>query len=167
LEYNRLPPGAVNYPFHFHSAQWELYVVVSGKGLVRDEKGRTEVVAGDTFVFPPGQAHQISNSGTEDLVYYVIADNPIGECCYYPDSKSGSRHLPRSARWDLPRNISESAPASRLADIILPTCWARKFSALCPGSCRWLGSTSRSQLTPSPQLLFQRELSFGTFWAPG
>jgi uncharacterized cupin superfamily protein len=87
LEYNRLPPGAVNYPYHFHSAQWELYVVVSGQGRVRDETGLTEVTAGDTFVFPPGQAHQISNPGPEDLVYYVIADNPIGECCYYPDGK--------------------------------------------------------------------------------
>ncbi len=25
-------------------------------------------------------------SGAEDLVYYVIADNPIGESGYYPDS---------------------------------------------------------------------------------
>lgn len=87
LEYNRLPPGAVNYPYHFHSAQWELYVVVSGRGQVRDEQGTTEVTAGDTFLFPPGQAHQLSNPGPEDFIYYVIADNPIGECCYYPDSK--------------------------------------------------------------------------------
>ena len=26
------------------------------------------------------------NSGDEDLIYYVIADNPIGEAGYYPDS---------------------------------------------------------------------------------
>jgi uncharacterized cupin superfamily protein len=87
LEYGRLPPGALNYPFHAHSAQWELYVIVSGQGLVRDETGQTPVAAGDAFVFPPGQAHQISNPGPADLVYYVIADNPTGECCYYPDSK--------------------------------------------------------------------------------
>ncbi|HVU39254.1 MAG TPA: cupin domain-containing protein [Opitutales bacterium] len=87
LEYNRIPPGAANYPFHFHSAQWEMYVVVSGRGVVRDEHGTTEVTAGDAFVFPPCQPHQLSNPGPEDLVYYVIADNPLGECCYYPDSK--------------------------------------------------------------------------------
>jgi uncharacterized cupin superfamily protein len=71
LEYMRLPAGATNYPYHSHSAQWEFYVVV----------------AGDAFLFQPTEAHQISNPGPEDLVYYVIADNPIGECCYYPDSK--------------------------------------------------------------------------------
>lgn len=87
LEWNRLPPGATNYPFHAHSAQWEMYLVVSGRGLVRDEQGMTEVTAGDAFLFKPGEAHQLSNPGMEDFIYYVIADNPIGECGYYPDSK--------------------------------------------------------------------------------
>jgi uncharacterized cupin superfamily protein len=43
-------------------------------------------VAGDAFIFGPDQPHQLINSGKEDLVYYVIADNPIGESSYYPDS---------------------------------------------------------------------------------
>jgi len=43
-------------------------------------------VPGDAFVFGPDEPHQLSNSGQEDLVYYVIADNPIGESNYYPDS---------------------------------------------------------------------------------
>ncbi len=87
LEYMRLPAGATNYPYHSHSAQWELYVVVSGRGLARHDKGQTEVVAGDAFLFPPGEAHQLSNPGPEDFIYFVIADNPLGECCHYPDSK--------------------------------------------------------------------------------
>ena len=46
-----------------------------------------EVGAGDAFVQPPGTAHQIRNtSATEDLIYYVIADNPISDPVYYPDS---------------------------------------------------------------------------------
>ena len=32
LEWNRVPPGKCNYPYHAHSTQWELYLVVSGKG---------------------------------------------------------------------------------------------------------------------------------------
>jgi uncharacterized cupin superfamily protein len=86
LEWNRVPPGKFNVPYHAHSAQWELYLVISGKGRVRHEKGITEVVAGDAFLFGPNEAHQLTNSGTEDFIYYVIADNPIGESCYYPDS---------------------------------------------------------------------------------
>jgi hypothetical protein len=27
------------------------------------------------------------NDGSEDLVLFVVADNPIGESAYYPDSK--------------------------------------------------------------------------------
>jgi uncharacterized cupin superfamily protein len=86
LEMTRIPSGKQNFPFHAHSAQWELYLVVSGKGSVRDKEGTTEIVAGDALLFGPDEAHQLSNSGTEDLVYYVIADNPIGESGYYPDS---------------------------------------------------------------------------------
>src|SRR5439155_23792803 len=83
LELTRVPPGKPNFPYHSHSAQWELYLVIAGKGSVRDENGTTEVVAGDAFIFGPNEPHQIPNSGEEDLVYYVIADNPIGEYAYF------------------------------------------------------------------------------------
>ena len=36
--------GKSNFPYHAHSAQWELYLVVSGKGTVRHKDGKTEVV---------------------------------------------------------------------------------------------------------------------------
>jgi uncharacterized cupin superfamily protein len=87
LEWNKVPPGKKNFPFHAHSAQWEMYVIVSGNGNVRDENGISEVSAGDAFIFQPNEPHQIENSGSEDLIFYVIADNPIGESAYYPDSK--------------------------------------------------------------------------------
>jgi uncharacterized cupin superfamily protein len=86
LEWNRVPPGKCNFPYHAHSAQWELYLVVSGKGNVRHKDGTTEVVPGDAFMFGPDEPHQLSNPGHEDLVYYVIADNPIAESAYLPDS---------------------------------------------------------------------------------
>ena len=87
LEIMRLAPGQVAYPYHLHSAQWELYQVLSGSGDVRDEEGVTPISAGDAFLFKPEEPHQISNNGNEDLVVLVIADNPIGESAYYPDSK--------------------------------------------------------------------------------
>jgi uncharacterized cupin superfamily protein len=86
LEWNRVPPGKSNFPYHAHSAQWELYLVVSGKGSVRHKDGTTEVVPSDVFIFGPNEPHQLSNSGTQDFIYYVIADNPIGESAYFPDS---------------------------------------------------------------------------------
>ncbi|MEP7072226.1 MAG: cupin domain-containing protein [Verrucomicrobiota bacterium] len=83
----RIPPGAARCPHHSHSAETEFYLVISGNGEVRDETdARSEVQAGDAFIFQPGEAHQLSNPGHEDFVYYVIADNPPGDTCYYPDS---------------------------------------------------------------------------------
>jgi uncharacterized cupin superfamily protein len=86
VEILRIPPGKIPYPYHSHSAQWEFYHVISGQGKVRDKDGTTPIVAGDAFIFPPGEAHQIINDSQGDLVLYVVADNPIGESSYYPDS---------------------------------------------------------------------------------
>ena len=83
----RVPPGKSYCPYHVESAQWEMYLVVSGRGSVRDSAGTSEVTAGDVFLFKPGEAHQLSCAGDEDFVYYVIADNPINDSCYYPDSQ--------------------------------------------------------------------------------
>ena len=88
----RVLPGAKAFPYHLHSAQWEFYIIVSGRGEVRDKYGRHKVRDGDAFQFPPGEAHQITNPGKTDLVYYVIADNPTGETCYYPDSNKWLVH---------------------------------------------------------------------------
>ena len=105
VEICRVAPGQTPYVYHSHSAQWEFYHVMSGRGVVRDETGKTPIEAGDSFVFKPGEAHQMTNNGTEDLVVMVIADNPIGETCYYPDSKkwvvrSPERRLIRSDPLD-------------------------------------------------------------------
>ena len=101
VEIVRLAPGQTPYPYHLHSAQWEFYHVISGNGLVRHQEGTTAVEPGDAFIFPPGQPHQLTNNGSEDLVLYVVADNPMGESTYYPDSKkwgvrSPERRLLRS-----------------------------------------------------------------------
>lgn len=105
VEILRIPPGQTPYPFHSHAAQWEFYHVISGKGLVRDESGQTPILAGDAFIFAPGEAHQLINDNSADLVIYVVADNPIGESCYYPDSnkwlvRSPERRLLRGESLD-------------------------------------------------------------------
>src|SRR5213595_578981 len=92
----RIPKGKSYCPYHSHGAESELYLVVSGRGNIRDRNGITEVGAGDAFFFPPGEAHQFSNGGDEDFVYYVIADNPRGDSCFYPDSGKWA------APWDGP-----------------------------------------------------------------
>jgi uncharacterized cupin superfamily protein len=101
VEIGRIPPGKSGCPFHSHSAQWEFYHVISGRGIVRHDDGITEIEPGDSFIFPPGETHQLTNNGSQDLTIMIVADNPIGESCYYPDShkwlvKSPDSRLMRS-----------------------------------------------------------------------
>ncbi|MGD0475302.1 MAG: cupin domain-containing protein [Candidatus Velthaea sp.] len=105
VEICRVAPGATPYIYHSHSAQWEFYHVISGGGVVRHAEGTTAIETGDAFLFKPGEAHQITNDGSVDLVLYVVADNPIGESNYFPDSdkwavRSPERRLIRSEPLD-------------------------------------------------------------------
>ena len=86
VEICRIPKGKIICPYHSHSMQWEFYHVISGKGQCRDESGHHDIVPGDFFLYKPGEAHQLIAGAEEDLVVYVVADNPIGESCHYPDS---------------------------------------------------------------------------------
>ena len=105
VEMLRIPAGKTPYPYHSHSAQWEFYHVISGTGQVRHQDGMTPIEAGDAFIFEPGEPHQLINDSAADLVVYVVADNPIGESCHYPDSqkwfvRSPERRLIRSEGLD-------------------------------------------------------------------
>jgi uncharacterized cupin superfamily protein len=105
VEICRIPPGKIAYPFHSHSAQWEFYQVIAGHGCVRHQDGTAAIETGDAFIFEPGQPHQLINDSAEDLVLFVVADNPIGETCHYPDTGkwlvcSPERRLIRSEAQD-------------------------------------------------------------------
>jgi len=86
IEINRIPACQTPYPYHSHSIQWEFYHVISGGGVARHEAGETRIASGDAFIFRPGAEQTVSTDGAEDLVMYVVADNPFGESHYYPDS---------------------------------------------------------------------------------
>jgi uncharacterized cupin superfamily protein len=87
LEICRVPAGLTHCPYHSHSAQWEFYLVISGAGTIRHQEGNKPIGPGDSFIFPPGEAHQLLSDPAQDLVFYVVADNPIGESSHYPDSE--------------------------------------------------------------------------------
>ena len=90
-------PGKPPYPYHSHSAQWEFYHVISGRGIARHKDGKTAIEPGDAFIFAPNEPHQLINDGDKYLVMYVVADNPIGESGYYPDSKKWIVRCPERA----------------------------------------------------------------------
>ena len=86
VELVRLPPGARNFPFHSHASEWEFYLVISGAGKVRAAGLTRPLHPGDCILNPPGEPHQIINTGKHDLFYYVIANNAPADFYYYPDS---------------------------------------------------------------------------------
>lgn len=86
LEHGRLRPGKSGCPFHSHSSQYELYVIRTGRGTVRHGSAQREVEAGDAVMHPPGEAHQLINTGPTDLEYFLVADNPAVDVWSYPDS---------------------------------------------------------------------------------
>ena len=82
----RLPAGAVNWSYHSHSAQCELYLVISGRGQVRTPEGPVDIREGDCILHAPGQPHQIMNTGATDLIYHVVTNTPASDICHFPDS---------------------------------------------------------------------------------
>src|SRR5438093_86678 len=59
VEICRIAAGQTPYPYHSHSAQWEFYYVLSGKGTVRHKDGKIPIETGDAFIFPPDEPHQL------------------------------------------------------------------------------------------------------------
>lgn len=105
VEICRIPPGKSACPFHSHSAQWEYYQVLSGAGSVRHKEGIQPVKEGDVFLFAPDAPHQLINDGDKDFCVLIVADNPVGESCHYPDSgkwlvRSPQRQIIRSESID-------------------------------------------------------------------
>jgi mannose-6-phosphate isomerase-like protein (cupin superfamily) len=54
---------------HYHVRTEEIYYILSGVGHVRVGEELRDVAAGDAIAIPPGEIHQITNTGQETLVF--------------------------------------------------------------------------------------------------
>ncbi|MCL2866374.1 MAG: cupin domain-containing protein [Clostridia bacterium] len=63
---------------HEHLGETELFVFVSGAGMVTDNGTHMKVKAGDATSTPNGHTHSVANTGTDDLVFIaaIIKDPP-------------------------------------------------------------------------------------------
>jgi uncharacterized cupin superfamily protein len=85
----RVPPGKAAFPFHHHYANEEHFFVLSGSGVLRVGSLRYPVKVHDYVVNLPGgpeEAHQLVNTGEDDLVYLAISTAALPEVVGYPDS---------------------------------------------------------------------------------
>lgn len=102
----RVPPGKAAFPFHHHYANEEHFLILRGHGTLRAGSSVHPVRPGDYIVNPaggPDHAHQLINTGTEELVYLALSTMQTPEVVGYPDSgKIGVRPEPYSTtgtRW--------------------------------------------------------------------
>jgi uncharacterized cupin superfamily protein len=91
----RVPPGKAAFPLHHHYANEEHFFILSGTGVLRVGAETFEVKPQDYIVNLPGSAetaHQLVNTGSEDLVYLAISTALRPEVVGYPESgKTGVR----------------------------------------------------------------------------
>jgi uncharacterized cupin superfamily protein len=89
MQYLVVPPGKTAYPRHNHRNNEELFVILQGSGSYRRGEKKWPVRAGDAISAPAGDtatAHQLSNTGDEDLKYIAISTRNDPDVCEYPDS---------------------------------------------------------------------------------
>jgi len=105
-------PGKRAFPMHSHHANEEMFFILQGTGELRVGDERYSLRAGDFIANPPGgpeTAHQIINTGSEELRYLAVSTMLSPEICEYPDSKKMaciSRQVQADGSMRLVRQVS-------------------------------------------------------------
>jgi len=83
-----LDPGKLSFPYHFHRAAEELFVVLSGEAMLRSPEGFQKISEGDIVYFEEGAtgAHQLYNHGDVPCIYLDMRTTTGIDVCEYPDS---------------------------------------------------------------------------------
>jgi len=80
-------PGKIAFPVHRHHCADELFLILSGTGEYRYGDERLPIKAGDCLAAPAGgPAHQILNTGSEELRYLGISNIVGNDVIEYPNS---------------------------------------------------------------------------------
>lgn len=83
----RLAPGGISALRHAHRTQDEFVYILSGHPTLLTNAGATPLEPGMCagFAAGNGDAHQLRNDGSEDVVYLEIGDRSAGDAVSYPD----------------------------------------------------------------------------------
>ena len=96
-----LPPGACTALRHWHEAEDEFVIVLSGEVVLREEDGETVLRAGDCAGFKAGVAngHAIENRSDEPAILFEIGTRSPDETAHYPDVDLRLERQGGSRRW--------------------------------------------------------------------
>jgi uncharacterized cupin superfamily protein len=112
-----LPPGQATFPYHWHSANEELLIVLSGRPSLRTPEGWRELEPGEAVAFPVGQsgAHQIANRADEPARLLMISEMNAPEMSFYPDTgKVGALDRPPGSPDDPDEHVYFFQPSDEL-----------------------------------------------------
>jgi uncharacterized cupin superfamily protein len=87
IQHVYVAPGMLSAPFHCHSMEEELFVVLDGDGTLRLGDEEIPVRPGHVVARPPdtGVAHAF-RGGDAGLSYLAYGTREPGDACFYPDS---------------------------------------------------------------------------------
>lgn len=78
----RLAPGQSTTP-HYHAQTEEIYYILSGSGQMQIGHETRPVGPGDAIAIPPGQVHQITNTGDGRLTFLCCCAPAYDDCDTY------------------------------------------------------------------------------------
>jgi uncharacterized cupin superfamily protein len=84
-----VPAGKRAFPYHAHHSNDEMFFILSGTGEYRFGETTYPIKAGDMLGAPPGGpevAHQIINTGADEMRYLGFSTMLSPEAVDYPDS---------------------------------------------------------------------------------
>ena len=84
-----VPPGQATFPYHSHTANEELLIVISGCPTLRTPDGTRELREGEivSFAVGPSGAHQLINRSEETVRFLVLSEMNAPEVSLYPDTE--------------------------------------------------------------------------------
>ena len=124
-----LDPGAWSSHRHWHSAEDEFLLMLSGTATLRDDTGLNNLHPGDAVCWRHGDpnGHHLTNRGEVPARWLIVGSRCRGDICTYPDD--GSRQINGDTTWRV-----EAADGTVLKSGALPeellnlrTPWGKPF----------------------------------------
>ena len=112
-----LPAGQATFPYHWHSANEELLIVLSGRPSLRTPEGWRELEPGEVVSFPVGGAgaHQIMNRSNGTVRFLIVSEMNAPEMTFYPDTgKVGAVDRPPGSPDDPDEHVYFFQPSDEL-----------------------------------------------------
>jgi uncharacterized cupin superfamily protein len=83
-----VPPGEAAYPYHYHLAEEELLVVLSGRPSLRTPDGWRELEEGEVVSFLRGErgVHQVVNRTEDAVLFLAFSTSGEPDVLIQPDS---------------------------------------------------------------------------------